>query len=437
MPKNLDRIVKALKKNLNVDNPYALANWLKTSNSSSVLGQLLRGPQKTKLKASARILEAVRDTQAPEGPMMRVVLITEGLGNRVNMNYYGPEAMDSAPRIFEGRPCFLDHPGEFESRDIPERRVRDKCGYFKNVHVETMVGLKAVVGELHFDLSESGRQGYLKALTALHYKDEFPGVDDEYVGLSINADGEYEDRRVTWMGEVLDVNYVTRFTEAFSCDIVTTPARGGRFLALVESAAGAKKTKEAGTMNKKLEESLKAAQSALEEADKEQDATVKATKTAEANKLFKAFLAEAHQEAAEESKEKGGKESKEKGSMCAEEGEESKGGKKESKDKKESADDGDDDDKKKDAKESKRLAVKALALEASVDLPDEKLDQLATMTLSEAKTEISILKKMVESVAKKVVGKVAVPAAQYAKMTEAERKEAGAANNDIFADLVR
>lgn len=399
--------------------------WMNQANSVATLGSLLKG-MKLKCSEVVRVIESVRDQQAPEGPMMKVVLITEGLGNRRNMNYYGIEAIRSAPAVFEGKPCYLDHPSESEARDIPERRVRQKCGYFKNCHVEMLESRQSLVGELHFDLSDDGTQGYLKALTSLHYRSEFPGLESEYVGLSINADGEVEDRRVEWEGELLDVNYVARFTDAVSCDIVTSPARGGRFLALVESAAGAN-PKQEGPMKKGLEKTLKAAQTALEEADKEKTPDVKATKVAEANKLFKQFLSEAMQ-AADQDEPEVVKESDKTKDADANKGEEASDA-----EKKKKADD--EKAKDKDVVESKRIAISALAKEGNVDLTEEKLDKLSALPLSEAKAEIADLKKMVESVTKRVINSVATPSARFAAMNEADRKASGSVNNDLFADL--
>jgi len=228
------------------------------------------------------------DPNAWEGPRVKVVLITEGLGNQRDMNYYGPEAMASAPGIFEGAACFLDHPSYTEERDIPERRVRDKCGYFKNVMVEIMEGVRSVTAQLHFDLSETGRLGYEKACTALHYQSEFPDSDKEYVGLSINAGGMSDEKEMMIDGRKQTVNYVSQFTEAMSCDIVTLPARGGKFLALVESAAGANlKNKEVRTM---VVKTLQAAQSALKEAMTIDDRDKRKAKMAEAQKAIDKLL---------------------------------------------------------------------------------------------------------------------------------------------------
>lgn len=166
---------------------------------------------------------------APAGPMAMCVLITEGLGNMADMHYYGKECLKSAPALFEGKPCFIDHQAKSEQEDRPERTVRDKCGYFKNVRVEEVDGRLGLVGELHFDLTETGSYAFKKAATAVHYKGDFPD-GEEYVGLSIAADGDLEERTMVIDGVSQDVKYVTRFTAVGSVDEVTSPARGGRFI---------------------------------------------------------------------------------------------------------------------------------------------------------------------------------------------------------------
>ena len=249
------------------------------SNGSGANAQLLRAKKKKKKKEPIqeslrnrtpfRLIETNEGVKGKEGPRVTCVLITSGLGNRGQMNYYSVEAIQKGAALFEGKPCFLDHMAESEGQERPERTVKDKCGYFKNVRAEAIDGTVGLVGELHFDLSESGQMAYQKALTAIHYKGEFPDSNQEYVGLSINANGLREKRLVEVDGEKLEVNYVTEFTDVGSIDEVTTPARGGRFLAtLVESAAGAiLKRTETQTM---IVKKLKAALTALTEASKDE-----------------------------------------------------------------------------------------------------------------------------------------------------------------------
>jgi hypothetical protein len=400
-----------------------------------------------------------------EGHVARVVLITEGLGNRRNLNYYGAEAIMSAPLVFEGKPCYFNHPSESEERDIPERRVQDKFGYFKNCRVETIDGQRACTGELHFDLSEAGREAFAKACTALHYKTEFPGLDSEYVGLSIHADGDWEDRTVQWQGETLQVKYVTRFTDAVSCDLVTSPARGGRILALVESAAGAIPTREVGSMKEKLKKLMEAARSALRKADEEKDPAKKSELIAEARKQNDLFLTEASKaayEGAEESakgEEPKAKESAEestakesKGAMCAKDEKESKEDEMESKadeaddaakDKKKMAakkkmadkKDADDED---DNVEANRIAVKAILSESGVVVGAKRVERLSALSLREAREEIEMLAEDQRAIVKDVLKQMRVPATMQSKVMESGKDGEGVeSNNQMFADCYR
>lgn len=182
----------------------------------------------------------------PDGPngekVFKVCLITEGLGNRRNMNYYGPEAVESAVKVYEGKFCYINHQSLDEEETLPERDVRDKAGYWKNLTVTEVDGRKACVGELHCDLSESGRLLAEKVQSSLHYKKEFPGTTREYCGFSVNGDGEAERREIEVDGETVVVNYVIAFTEeSESCDLVTTPARGGKALSAIRESENKEK----------------------------------------------------------------------------------------------------------------------------------------------------------------------------------------------------
>jgi hypothetical protein len=498
----VNNLIKAMKKKKGVKKKVTPPTE-KETNTSTGMAPVLRNTKKyesTVLKSVAdimqghnlRVRESVKvltskeatsaslnstSTEIAEGPMVKVVLISEGLGNRRNMNFYGPEAIASAPAIFEGKPCFIDHPSETEEKDIPERRVKDKIGYFKNVLNESIDGENCITGELHFDLTENGHQAYLKSCTALHYKNEFPNSNDEYVGLSINADGEWEQRTIQIGDEKLDVNYVTRFTNAMSCDIVTSPARGGRFLSLVESAAGVviKQKKEVDSMKKGISESLKAAQTALKVADEEKDSKLKAKKIAEARKLFESFLKEAAMKAAEDESEDESKDKKESEDECDDKSKEEakdKGmDKKEDESKEEpkeeaedeskkkedesdaekedekveaegdskddKKDDGKDEDEDEDVIESKRIVITSLAKEAGLNLDEHQLGKISKLSLKEAKAEIVSLKKLKDSIVRDVLKSFDVPVSKFEKMSESERKDYESKNNDLFSNCYK
>jgi hypothetical protein len=211
----------------------------------------------------AKSLSNLRETSklvlAEKPHIADVIIISEGLGNSADMNYYGPEALASAPSVFEGAGCFFNHSGTIEENDLPERRVQDKIGFYKNVRV---VG-KEVHAELHFDISESGKLAYDKCRTALEYRKQV-GDGGEFIGISVSAGGESEERTMLIDGVETDVNYITKFVPAngTSADLVTMPARGGKILALKESQKGRGKPKTEETMKElitKITESLSAA----------------------------------------------------------------------------------------------------------------------------------------------------------------------------------
>lgn len=393
------------------------------------------------------------DSSWLEGPRVKVVLITEGLGNRRDMNYYGPEAIDSAPFVFEGAHCFLNHPSYTEERDIPERRVQDMCGYFKNVHVESIDATRAVVGELHFDRSDTGRMGYEKMLTALHYQHEFPGSDREYVGLSVNADGASEKRTINLEGEPADVNYVTKFTAAISTDIVTLPARGGKALALVESVTGAEmRNKEVRTM---LVKRLQAIQTALKEAKATDDKEKQKSLLTESAKIAEALLKDALDAAnrSTSTKEADGESEESEDAMEAEteEADEENGDGGDAmpapghtvkktvsvshKKDKAAADDDEEESKEAEATEANRLAVKHLIAESGLEKELFDVNDLTRRGLKEAKAEIARMKRVSESWTRralKIVGDVSP--AHAAKFNESGKPtQGGKDNTDLFA----
>ena len=286
-PPGYEPVVKALKKKPGVDNPWAVAWAMKGKESAAP------GSHKIRETGSFRVLEAMKD--GPNGEkIFKVILISEGPGNRRNKNFYGPEAVASSVKAFEGKWCYLNHQSADEAESLPERRVQDKAGYFKNLGLMQVKEGSACAGELHCDLSESGAMLAAKVQSALKYKESFPNNDLEYVGFSVNADGDAEPRDMTDKGGGPDDNYVTAITEGDSCDLVTTPARGGRGLAVIKEA-------EAGAVTPTSQEDgmkkLQAIFAKFVESHKDtKDAKVKESVTA----LAAAFK-EAEGEAAEES----------------------------------------------------------------------------------------------------------------------------------------
>lgn len=169
----------------------------------------------------------------------RVVIITEGLGNLRDRNYYAKSAVESCVQVFAGKQFYVDHPSKDDEENRPERTMRDLAGYFFDTSLgmvpdlETGDQLSACFASLKFAMeAEPGRLAFAQVKAAIEYQKRFPGSKDVYCGISINGGGVSHPDQIGG----LPVNMVTEIKEAFSADIVTKPARGGKFLAVFTEA---------------------------------------------------------------------------------------------------------------------------------------------------------------------------------------------------------
>lgn len=152
---------------------------------------------------------------AGDGAHQLVQLISAGWGSS---GYYGTGVLAEAARqrrFPAGLHMYMDHPSASDLHERPERSVRD---------------IAAVLAEdARYD---PGRKALVAKVRVLPtYR---PLLSDlaEHVGLSIRADGMAE------MGEAEGRHgpIVKEITEALSVDYVTKAGRGGKVLALLESA---------------------------------------------------------------------------------------------------------------------------------------------------------------------------------------------------------
>jgi len=395
------------------------------------------------VRESSKLLEAKGEGKERK---LLVVLISEGLGNHANMNYYGPEAIASAPAAFEGKPCYLDHPRLSEERDLPERTVDRKVGYYKNCRVEEVDGLNSCVGELHLDESDGGDRAWAKAQMALKYRQDFPKSSIEYVGFSVNGDGDSEERTmaIEGMGEDVRVNYITRLTEGDSCDMVTSPGRGGKALAVIEDENGARRAsnKEAHRMKK-----LKAAMTAFAEAMKMAEGEDKVKKVTEAYKKVveaqKALEADAPMEAdaAMFGKKEGESADDHKARLhglaqaLTKHMEAYEGGEPDPARKPDDAAEQPADSE--DTQEAKRDAVRGLIKESGLGedvFEDADIARLAKKPYREAKAEIALLTRQAKGIAKKTLESVSGPL-HRAKVLEADGTEKS--GNAILSDCLK
>jgi hypothetical protein len=185
----------------------------------------------------------------PVARTVDTIIITEGLGNKRDKHFYLADTLAEAVRngVFEGAQAYADHPSKFDDANRPERSVRDLIGYYfdsKLTRVSDKKSGKLVAAYAAKMKIQEGCDWVIGIIKeAIDYNKKFP--DKQYVGISINADGDTVPGEIANVGQV---NKVMSITDAFSADMVTKPARQGGFLKLVEGAAGAHKNKKENGM---------------------------------------------------------------------------------------------------------------------------------------------------------------------------------------------
>lgn len=419
---------------------------------------------RTDVVALEQASEAMDDQMTKPG-IVKAILISEGLGNRADMNYYSRQAIESGPPIFEGEVMMMNHMGIEDEKNRPEGDVEKTVGYYKNVRSEMVEGLLSLTADLHFDLSESGQQAYKKALSCLQYKKDFPNSQKEYLGVSINAGGESEPRTIAIDGQMEEVNYVTQFTVARSADMVTKAGARGRIRGLVtlmEDVFGARmKTKEVRMETVKR---LQALQKALKEAQSEKDSGLREKKISEAQTGIDSLLKdievaaekklEAKREAIKAREDAGdmpddhqtGDENCECGSCKEEGGEEEPGDKGEPssttithtvKHKGKAAIAAASASQAEAAREAKqhRLSVKQLVSESGLKENKFDMEELYAMSFEEAEREIARTKRICSAVAREAIESVGavVQASSGVRLTESGRAERS--NDDAFVNI--
>ena len=157
--------------------------------------------------------------EVTEKGIVPIVVASPGWGSS---GWYGKQVLENAvqSRVFAaGTHLYLDHPGEAERYDRPERSVRD------------------LVAVLESDATWDPQQGIVaEAKIFAPYRDLFR--DEDFVsaiGVSLRATadttvGEAEGRKGT---------IITELIEARSVDFVTKAGRGGKVLSVLESARAA------------------------------------------------------------------------------------------------------------------------------------------------------------------------------------------------------
>jgi hypothetical protein len=133
--------------------------------------------------------------------------------------YYSADVLrEDGPAAWPaGTHMYLDHPTESESRERPERSVKDLAA----VTISSPV------------FQEDGKAGpglYAKATVLPQYKDVIEALAP-HIGVSIRAKGSF----APGMAEGREGRVISKIAKGESIDFVTRPGAGGKVLALMES----------------------------------------------------------------------------------------------------------------------------------------------------------------------------------------------------------
>lgn len=177
------------------------------------------------LVSEAAELPAATENGVPKR-RVDVTLVSVGPGNNTTKAYYTQDAINSGPPVFMGARCFQNHASKLQATIQPERTIEELCGYFTNVRVEGEK-LKATLNILDGD---EFNDLWNKIKAAIAYSKQNPGR--VIMGLSISAGGDV--KPMVYQGAKWSA--VQRFTDVKSVDIVTWPARGGEFNAVLSES---------------------------------------------------------------------------------------------------------------------------------------------------------------------------------------------------------
>lgn len=212
------------------------------------------GDSGMKTQIPIRLLESEK-----EGKVWKVSLLDEGPSQNTYQGapiFYTKELLEKVVKRFDGLPAYVYQAGDISFDHLPAKYqkkrgdlILNKIGWYKNPRLERINEVWHLVADLHI---HEGAEAIRKFL-----KDAWDR--GKRIGASIVADGFAELKKIKdrWYAVMEDL--VPK-----SCDPVSNPATGARFIKLLESEGGSMNIQE-----KLLELAKKLAPDLVEEADQE------------------------------------------------------------------------------------------------------------------------------------------------------------------------
>lgn len=175
------------------------------------------------------VVESAPSTKSSGG--IRALILSAGMGNPADRNYYTREFIQSALPLVEGADSFYDHSSLSEEKDIPERRVRDKAGWWADAEIGKFTDpehpeLGARDGLFATFYPRSGDPQIASLLTTAATKAaKYPNAP-AFLAYSINAYGVGQPGQSPDDGSACTI--MNRMTDLRSIDAVTAAGARGR-----------------------------------------------------------------------------------------------------------------------------------------------------------------------------------------------------------------
>lgn len=179
---------------------------------------VMTGDRKNPFQLWLREAEVIADNENER--RVRITVFSVGPGNEKQKAFYTQKAVDTSSPIFEGCALGVNHPDDIEKQVQSEGKVQDVIGWLENCKPEgEELKAEAVVypGEPYLER-------WIQIKQAIEYAKKYPGKN--HIGVSLSAETlpvkPFTFNGGTWYA-------VDGFAEAMRVDIVTKPARGGKF----------------------------------------------------------------------------------------------------------------------------------------------------------------------------------------------------------------
>lgn len=143
------------------------------------------GPSLHRLRSAEPLREATSAAVLPARSARCVVL---SAGRSPNLTVYTDEVLRRSALLFDGTRVNLNHASHEEEARRAEGDLERQAGRLGDCRVETVDGVLAITGTLHFSKNAAGDQAFKRVESAFAHQAQFPDAEP-WAGLSVNCAG--------------------------------------------------------------------------------------------------------------------------------------------------------------------------------------------------------------------------------------------------------